>query len=122
MDDLTTAKRELLQATRTLKATVDKRIARLADAITLVNAKTQRAGTTIGPVPIGSTDVAITWDRPWPDTAYMVAIELITGTAALGALHATLKVGSKTLTDCVITVNTTAAVASVGVDILGVRT
>lgn len=116
---------ELRQAIRNVQnslRTVKTAIKALSDAVTAINAKTQRAGATVGPLSIGSSDTTITWDKPWPDTGYMVIVELVSGTAALGALHATLKVGSKTTTDCVITINATQAVASVGVDVLGVRT
>lgn len=109
-------------AIRGYRARVDRQIATLTDSITKVNAKTQRASATIGPLSIGSQDVTITWPTPWPDTAYWVGIELLTGTAALGNLHATLKAGSKTVNDCVITVSALASIATVGVDVVGVRT
>lgn len=125
MNELLTLRNAVLRLYRELKNTVTvhaKQIGTLADSLAAVNAKTQRAGATIGPLAIGSQDVTVTWDTPWPDTAYGVYIELITGAAALGNLHATLKPGSKTMADCVVTVSTAVAVATVGVDVLGIRT
>ena len=93
----------------------------LAKDLAKVNAKTQRAGTTIGPL-LGSTDVTITWPEPFPDAQYAVLIETVTGTAALGNVHATLKAGTKTAEGCVVTVSTLLNVASIGIDVVGIRT
>ena len=127
-DSLIAVRRDLERRERDvdrLTNTVNKQheqILLLGNDLALVNAKTQRAGVTIGPLSIGSSDVTITWPKEWPDTVYYVGIELLTGTGALGNLHATLKAGSKTTVDCVVTVSASAAVASVGVDVVGVRT
>ena len=127
MDNLNALRQDLLRAIRALKVTVTNHtanIAALADAVTAVNAKTQRTGAVItGPVSIGSQDVTVTWPTPWPDTAYAVIIELQSGTAALGNLHATVKAGTKTTVDCVVTVAAAAVIAAnVGVDVVGIRT
>lgn len=87
-----------------------------------VNAKTQRAGATVEGVTIGFTEVTITWPEPWPDTLYGAYPTLIVGNAALANLRCTVKPGSKTTTQCVIVVQALALIASVGVDVLGVRT
>ena len=93
----------------------------LQDALIAVNGKTKRVTETTA-LAVGNNDVTITWPTPWPDTFYGVYIELISGPTPLGTMHPTLKVGSKTETGCVVTVNATQIVASVGVDVLGVRT
>lgn len=123
--DVATALRRALTGIHDLKITVatqGKQIQTLAADLAAVNAKTQRFTTTIGPLSIGATDVTVTWPNGWPDVGYSVTVNLISGTAALGNLHATLKSGTKTTTDCVVTVSASAAVASVGVDVIGVRT
>ena len=114
---------------RTIRAILNRigrlsgQIRKLADALAAVNAKTQRTGTTVGPLSILTpTDVTITWPNPWPDTSYAVLVGIVTGTAAIGNAHATLKAGSKTTTECVITIAVLANIASVGVDVVGIRT
>jgi hypothetical protein len=94
-----------------------------AALIAALAAKTQRVNTSIGPLAIATpVDVTITWDSEWPDLGYGVWIQLTTGNAALGGVHATLKAGSKTTTECVVTVTAALVVATVGLDVLGART
>ena len=129
-DDLRAIRRELTRVEQVARQLADvvanqaAHIAELADGLRAVNAKTQRASATItGPFAIGNTDVTITWDQPWPDTAYGVVATIISGTAALGSLDATLKVGTKTVNDCVVTVANTglASVGTFALDVVGVR-
>lgn len=110
-------------------ATINKRISALADKVRAigqdlikVNAKEQRAGATVENLIIGLHDVAITWPKEWPDTAYIVIPTVQVGDAALGNVHAILKPGSKTTTGCVIRVRALVLIGTVGVDVLGVRT
>lgn len=108
-----------------IKAQLASQIRRLAAAVAAINAKTQRANTTVtGPFAVGSQDVTITWPQPWPDPGYSVIISIISGTAALGSIHATLKTGTKTTTDFVITVANTGAgpVGTFALDVIGIRT
>lgn len=120
---ITDLRSELLRAIKNLKAHIDRQDKKLADGIQAVNAKTQRVNTAVGPLALGvPQDVTITWPTPWPDTGYGVCIQLATGNNALGQVHATLKAGTKTVTDCIVTVEATLAVATVGVDVIGVRT
>ena len=87
---------------------------------------TQRVPVTgLGPLAIGNIDVPITWPVSWPDQVYMVIPVIISGTAAIGSLNATLKAdGSKNAAGCTITVaNTgTGPVGPFALDVLGVRT
>ena len=93
-------------------------------AVSAVNAKTQRAAVTLPSLVVGSTDVTITWPTAWPDTAYAVIPTIVSGTGALGNLAATLKVGTKTTADCVVTVANTGlvSVGTFAVDVIGIRT
>lgn len=115
----TIGRRELL---RLIQRVTDQQaqIAALSAALTAVNAKTQRVGTTLSGIAVGSQDVTLSWPTPWPDTFYLVAPTIISGTGALGALHVTLK--TKTTTDVTVTLAATAVIASAAIDILGVRT
>lgn len=83
--------------------------------------RTKRVAVSIGPVSVGTTDVVIPWPVPFADDLYFVAVELISGAAGLGTLHAQLKVGSRTPEGCEITVTATAAVTVVVLDVLAVR-
>jgi len=115
-DDAQTLRRDLNRTRQTAL--------RALTAVAAVNAKTQRQGVTItGPFAVGNTDVTITWPNPWPDAGYGVYVSITSGTAALGSLSATLKAGTKTANDCVITVANTgaSAVGTFGLDVLGVR-
>lgn len=108
-----------------IKAQLASQLRRLATVVAAINAKTQRANTTItGPFAVGSLDVTITWPQAWPDAGYSVIINIISGTAALGSIHATLKSGTKTAVDCVVTVANTGtnAVGTFAVDVIGIRT
>lgn len=113
---------ELLRLLRNLAQRVERRDRALAEAIAKVNDKTQRFTTSVGPLAIGNTDVTVTWLTPWPDASYGVYVQITSGNAALGNLHWTVKAGSKETGQCVITINALAAIATVGVDVLGVRT
>lgn len=112
---------ELQAITRTVSRLSEK-LRALATALVKVNDKTQRTGATTDALAIGLHDVTITWPQPWPDTGYGVWVSLQLGDAALGNVHAILKPGSKTTTGCVIRIRCLAAVATVAVDVLGVRT
>lgn len=97
----------------------------LRDAIVAVNAKTQRFNTTLTDFAggAGTVDVDVTWPQEWPDTGYMVLTPLpITGPLAIGKVFPALKAFSKTTTGCVVTVVATQAVATCGLEVLGVRT
>ena len=118
---------QLTQRVRRLEASATKQhdqIILLGNDLAIVNAKTQRVGASLTTIIVGSIDVTITWPEPWPDTAYMVAPAILSGTGALGSLYATLKSGTKTVDDCVVTVANTGLVtiASAGLDVLGIRT
>lgn len=108
-----------------IKAQLAGQLRRLAAAVAAINAKTQRGSATItGPFAVGNTDVTITWPQAWPDAGYSVIISIISGTAAIGSLDASLKVGSKTVNDCAITVANTGAgpVGTFALDVVGIRT
>lgn len=98
-------------------------ITALSASLAAVNAKEQRVGVSLPTLAVGATDVTVTWPVAWPDTAYGVWISILAGTATVPALHATLKAGTKTTVDCVVTiVNSTAGVVATGIDVLGIRT
>jgi len=129
MDDLRALRRDLTRAQQAIRQLTDSatnqaaNIAALSVALAAVNAKTQRASANVGGLAVGNVDVTITWPQTWPDTAYAVIPTILSGTGALGSLDATLKNGTKTANDCVITVANTGA-ASVGafaLDVIGVR-
>jgi hypothetical protein len=100
---------------------LQKRVNLLTAAHVLTDSRMQRVVQSIGPLAIGSTDVAVPWPTPWAVDTYVVIPELATGALALGTLHATLKLGTRTTTDCVVTVNATAAVGVAFLDVLGIR-
>lgn len=129
VDDPRLLRRDIARLQATVKRlatamTANPAVAALSQAIAAVNAKTQRQAVTVGPLGIGSTDILITWPTPWPDTSYAVVPTIVSGTGALGSLTATLKVGSKTTDNCVVTVANTglAAIGSFAVDVIGIRT
>jgi len=96
-----------------------------ATALATLTANIQRTNAAVtGPFAVGSVDLSVSWPTPWPDAGYGVWVSVISGTAALGSLNATLKSGTKTVSDCVITVANTgvAAVGSFAIDVLGVHT
>jgi len=96
----------------------------LATALRTVANRIQRTVATVQTLPVGSTEVTLTWPDPWPDTAYGVYPSIVSGLGALGSLHTTLKAGSKTVTNCVVIVaNTgTATVGTFVIDAVGIRT
>lgn len=61
-----------------------------------------------------SVDVAVTWNTPFPDTAYTIVKPQTTATSAslLGKTDAVVKAGSVTKTGCTVTVTTTALLAA----------
>lgn len=85
------------------------------------DAQHQQASVVLTSLVIGSAEATITWPQPWADTNYRVDIELILPTASIGNLHATLKTGSKTTVDCVITLVAALAIATVRVEVQGTR-
>jgi hypothetical protein len=119
---------------RTLSATIqrivdhertqDANLAALAGGLSAVNAKTQRVGATLTSIAVGATDTTITWPTAWPDTAYGVYTGIVSGAAAQGLLFAQLKTGTKTTTDCVVTVVNLGVtpITTAAIDVLGVRT
>lgn len=115
--------RNLADKTQALADAVVTVTNNLASGLAAVNAKMQRFTTTVTTLVANvPQEVAVTWSPAWPDTAYGVWPTPITGAAATGAVFATLKPASKTTTGCTITVVATQAVASIGLDVLGVRT
>ncbi|MES2155865.1 MAG: hypothetical protein V4510_12085 [bacterium] len=121
--------RDLWQLVRKLRlqehlTDLDTKVARLGDLLGAVAAKEQRSAQTLTSIPVGTTDVTVTWPASWPDPGYGVYPTLITGAAATGLMGVTLKTGTKTPEDCVVTVanRTGGTVASAGLDVLGVRT
>lgn len=121
--------RDLSQLVRKLKAEtrlgdLEAKAARLGDLLAKVNAKEQRSAQTLTSIAVGTTDVTVTWPTSWTDAGYGVWPTLITGAAATGLTGVTLKPGTKTTDDCVITVanRTGGTIASAGLDVLGVRT
>lgn len=123
---ITALEATVAQLSRTLEATSGttqaSQIQQLATALRAVAGKTQRATTTVQGLTVGSTEVTITWPDPWPDTQYGVIATVVSGLGALGALHTTLKTGSKTASDCVVIVASTAVVGTFAVDAIGIRT
>ncbi len=111
---------EALTTSATNQAT---NIADLSTSLAAVNAKTQRVGASLPTLAVGATDVTVTWPAAWPDTAYGVWVSILAGGGTVAQLHATLKNGTKTVNDCVVTVvNGTGGVVATGIDVLGVRT
>lgn len=125
MDDVRSLRRliDRLRIDERITDLVNK-VAGLGTSLAKVNAKDQRFGTTLTALAVGTTDVAITWPDPWPDTSYIVIPTVITGAAAVGLVTATLTAGSKTVLGATVTVanRTAGMLASVGLDVLGVRT
>lgn len=130
MDDLRTLRHDLTKAQQAIRELVDSavnqgtNIAALANGLSAVNAKTQRSSIPLSNLAIGTTDIPVTWDNPWPDAGYGVYAAVISGAGVLGTLFATLKSGTKTSTGCTVTVANTglAIVAASALDVLGVRT
>lgn len=131
--DVATTINELRRRYTTLKDRVDKLqqttdalIASAQNQATYIAAlanRQQRVNQTIGPLTAGvPVDITITWPNPWPAPDYGIHTQLTTSQAALGTVHATPKAGTKTTTDCVITVLATVAIATAGLDVLGTRT
>ncbi len=121
--------RDLWQLVRKLKAEarladLETKVVRLGDLLGIVAAKQQRSAQTLTSIPVGTTDVTVTWPTSWPDPGYGVYPTLITGAAATGLMGVTLKTGTKGTEDCVVTVanRTAGVIASAGLDVLGVRT
>ena len=81
----------------------------------------RRFAQSIGPLSAGSVDVVVTWPLPFGGEDYIVLPELLTGTAALGAVHATLKAGTRTPLGCEVTVSSTTVVLVVVLDVIGIR-
>jgi len=120
-DDARTLRRDLNRIVQQQRQTA----ADLATALAALAATTQRTNTAVaGPFAVGSVDLGVAWPLAWPDAGYGVWLSIVSGTAALGSLTATLKSGTKTPTGCVITVANTgsAAVGAFAIDVLGVRT
>lgn len=117
---------QVLSALRGWRSSVSRQLRTHATAIALINAKVenrvQRYTTTVGPLSIGTTDVTVTWPRPFPDADYWVGIQVVSSSGQLGNIHTTLKAGTRTATGCVVTVSTAANVASIAVDVIGTRT
>lgn len=100
-------------------------LSNVADGLATVAAKDQRFSVVLADFAGGAAtvDVTVTWPVPWPDAGYMVLAPLpITGPLAIGKVFPALKAGSKTTTQCVVTVVATQAVATVGLEVYGVRT
>lgn len=126
-DDPRTLRHDLEKLSWAVKLLADALTAqgvKVATALDRLNARTQRAGASLTNIAVGVTDVTITWPNGWPDAAYLVAPMIISGGAALGTLYATVKSGTKTASDVVITVANTGAapVAAAALDVLGIRT
>lgn len=114
----------VLRDLRTLKTTVrlhDKRIDAMSGAAALGASQIERGATAeLGPLGANSTtNVAITWPTPFPDSAYIVIPTRVTGAAGISASDCSL--ASKTPAGCVITVETSVAVGSMFIDVLAVR-
>lgn len=125
MDDLRSLWRLINQLhIKTRLDDLEAKTVRLGDLLGLVNAKQQRTAQTLANLAVGTTDVSVTWPTSWPDPGYGVYPTLITGAAATGLVGVTLKPGTKTIDDCVVTVANRSAgvIASAGLDVLGVRT
>lgn len=115
-DDARTLRRDLTRVASAVKQ------AQAALAAAAAVPTIRRTNATIsGPFGPGNADVTVTWPTPWPDAGYGVWVSIISGTAALNAISATLKSGTKTANDCVITVASTTAVGTFALDVLGVR-
>lgn len=83
--------------------------------------RTKRMALSIGPVAVGTTDHVITWPVPFADDQYWIGVEILSGAAGFGTLHAQVKLTSRTAMGCEITVTATAAVAVVVLDVLAIR-
>lgn len=95
-----------------------------SDVVTAPPLRVQRAPAGVTGLAAGtSQDVAIVWPRAWADPAYSVIINIVSSTNALGALAATLAIGTKTVAGCTVTVaNTSAApILALGLDVVGIR-
>lgn len=83
--------------------------------------RVKRMVVNIGPVVAGTVDHVITWPVPFADDAYWVGIEIVCGQAGLGALHSTLKVGSRTAAGCEVTVTSAGSVTVAFLDVVAIR-
>lgn len=93
-----------------------------AQRLTALENKIQRVNQNIGPLTANTPlDITILWPTAWPAPDYGIWYSLATGNAALGTISATLKAGSKTTGQCIVTVQATIAIASAGLDVVGVR-
>lgn len=112
---------------------IQSQLARLTDAVKALkkqlkalavaeNLRQKRAVVNLGPLAIGTQDIEIPWPVPFPDDTYWVGVELITGSAGFGTVHAQLKAGTRTPGSCTITVVASAAVAVAFLDVVAIHT
>lgn len=93
-----------------------------AAKLAALDTREMRVNQAIGPlVALTPLDVTVNWPQEWPDTVYSVVPILTTGSAVLGAVSCTPKSGSKTTTQCVVTVEASVAVVSAGLEVTGIR-
>jgi len=124
-DDARTLRRDLIKLTQLVRQNTTALSNGPDDLLAFFRSRIQRGSASVaGPFAVGSVDITIAWPLVWPDAGYGIWVSIISGTAALGSLSATLKSGTKTVNDCVITVANTGAGpvgAGFAVDVLGVR-
>jgi hypothetical protein len=118
LDRLEARLAKLDRAVKNLSTSVDKKLTTSLAALAL---KTKRMAVNAGPVTAGSTDHTIVWPVPFADDNYFVSVEVLSGAAGIGALHAQLKIGSRTPSQSEITLTSTGNVAVVILDVLAVR-
>lgn len=113
--------RRLAGVERSIRKLATAHDKKLTTALAALALKTKRMAVNAGPVTAGSTTHTIVWPVPFADDNYFVAVEILSGAAGIGVLHAQLAVGSRTPSQCDITLTSSGNVAVVILDVLGIR-
>lgn len=68
-----------------------------------VDPNLQSVRTALPGLSLGSTDQAITWPTPFPDSSYTVTCTIEMGSVNIGSVTPVVKAGSKTGSGCTVT-------------------
>ncbi len=74
-------------------------------------AKLRYASKSLPALSVGSSDVALTWDAPMPNSTYTVVPSFTGGPATIGKVSAQVKTGTLTTAGCTVTVSTLIALS-----------
>jgi hypothetical protein len=124
MDEFSRDVSEFMRRIRLDLRHLAERLTALTAALTRLEQRTRRTVVPLTDLAVGVTEVAVDWSAPFGETGYAVIPTITSGQAALGALHAGVKAGSKTTTGCVVFVANSAAapIAAAALDVVAMRT